>query len=103
MVNGAGFAAGKVGLGFALNGAAQYVALAPNLFFNYPTSGSGNGPFSFELWFSTRTGGVILGQQNTTPFTAPDAYIPAIYVGTDGRLYVSMFGIFSLALSAQGP
>src|SRR4051812_40992053 len=66
LVNGAGFAPGKVGLGFSLSGGRDYVALAPNLFFNYPNSGTGNGPFSFELWFSTLTGGVILGQQTTT-------------------------------------
>jgi hypothetical protein len=80
-----------VGLGFSFNGANAHVALTPNLFFNYPTSGAGNGPFSFELWFSTRAGGVILGQQNTAPLTAPNAYVPAIYVGTDGKLYVAMF------------
>ena len=80
----------KWALGFDLNGVNSYVALPPNLF-PYPASGTGNAPFSFELWFSTLTGGVILGQQNTTPFTAPSVYVPAIYVGTDGRLYVAMF------------
>src|SRR3954447_17054366 len=90
LVNGVSFAPGKVGLGFDLNGFDSYVALSPNLF-PYPTSGSGNAPFSFELWFSTLDGGVILGQQNTTPFASPSGYVPALYVGTDGRLYVAMF------------
>ncbi len=61
------------------------------LIFYYPSAGTGNGQFSFEPWFSTLSGGVILGQQDTVPFTTPDAYIPAIYVGTDGRLYAAMF------------
>src|SRR4051794_4534169 len=69
LVNGVGFAPAKVGQGFDLNGFDSYVALSPNLF-PYPTSGTGNAPFSFELWFSTLDGGVILGQQNTTPFGA---------------------------------
>ena len=94
LVNGVSFVPGKVGLGFALSGnpslRSPYVELPANLF-PYPTSGSGNAPFSFELWFSTSTGGVILGQQNAAPFVTPSAYIPAIYVGTDGRLYVTLF------------
>jgi hypothetical protein len=86
-----GFIAGPVGLSFRVGGG-SYVALPPNLF-PYPTSGSGNAPFSFETWFGTFPGGsgVILGQQDTTPFNKPAAYVPAVYVGTDGRLYVSMF------------
>src|SRR4051812_33512883 len=90
LVNGVSFGSGEVGRGFVFNGVNSYVALAPNLF-PYPTSGSGNAPFSFELWFSTLNGGVILGQQNTPPSAGPSAYVPAIYVGTDGRLYVAMF------------
>ena len=89
-MNGAFVGPGKVGLGFSLFGEGDFVALPPNLF-PYPTSGSGNVPFSFETWFVTAVGGVILGQQNTTPFTTPSAYVPAVYVGTDGKLYVSMF------------
>ena len=54
----------------------------------------GNGPFSFETWFQTvgGNGGVILGQQPTAPYaTSPGASSPAVYVGTDGNLYVEMF------------
>lgn len=90
LVNGASFAPGEVGLGFALSGGSDYVALPQNLF-PYPTSGSGTKPFSFEVWFSTTAGGVILGQQTTVPFTAPSAYMPALYVGTDGKLYAALF------------
>jgi hypothetical protein len=89
-VNGVGFAPGKVGLGFNLNGGNSFVALPTNLF-PYPTSGNGHTPFSFEVWFSTSASGVILGQQSTVPFTTPSTYVPAMYVGTDGKLYVAMF------------
>jgi Concanavalin A-like lectin/glucanases superfamily/Immunoglobulin I-set domain/Immunoglobulin domain len=89
-MNDAWVVAGEVGYGFDLLGNGGYIALPPNLF-PYPTSGSGNTPFSFETWFSTGVGGVILGQQDTTPFNKPNAYVPAVYVGTDGYLYVSMF------------
>ena len=91
LVNGAGFAPGKVGSGFGLRGGTDYVALPQNVF-PYPTSGSGTAPFSFEVWFSTTNGGVILGQQNTVPYIAgPGAYVPALYVGTDGKLYAALF------------
>ena len=93
LVGAVGFGTGKVGVGFSFNqpGANGFVQLPANLF-PYPTSGNtGNAAFSFETWFSTQFGGVILGQQNTTPLTTPSAYVPALYVGTDGRLYVAMF------------
>jgi hypothetical protein len=89
LVGPVGFVAGKVGLGFSVAGG-SYVAL-PNNLFPYPTSGTGNTPFSFETWFATRGSGVILGQQDTSPFNTPNGYIPAVYVGTDGKLYVAMF------------
>jgi hypothetical protein len=88
LVNGASFAAGEVGLGFSLSGGGDYVALPQNIF-PYPTSGSGTKPFTFEVWFSTTTGGVILGQQSASSPTG--AYVPALYVGTDGLLYAALF------------
>jgi Concanavalin A-like lectin/glucanases superfamily len=44
---------------------------------------------TIELQFETTSGGVILGYQNTSPgpSTAPCCYVPALYVGTDGRLH----------------
>jgi hypothetical protein len=87
---GATYVAGKVGQAFSFDGVNSYVQLPLNLF-PYPTSGTGNAPFSFELWFATSAGGVILGQQNTAPFTPPTGAIPAVYIGTDGKLYSQMF------------
>ena len=43
---------------------------------------------TLEAWFRTTTGGVILGDQTTAPWTStPDEYVPELYVGTDGKLY----------------
>lgn len=88
------FTQGQVGQAFAFNGSNGYVALPDNLF-PFPTTAFNSGtPFSFELWFKTATSGVILGQQDGTvaPYAAnPIGYVPAIYVGTDGKLRVEMF------------
>ena len=42
--------------------------------------------FSFDTWFRTSSSGPILGQ-----FGNNSGFVPAIYIGTDGRLNVSMF------------
>ena len=90
--NGAGFASGEVGQAFSLNGVDQFVGLPGNLI-SYPTTGvSSTQPISVDAWFSTTTGGVILGQQGlATPPTVPAGAVPAIYVGTDGFLYAELF------------
>jgi hypothetical protein len=84
-------AEGQVGQAFKFNGTNGYVALPDNLF-DFPTAGSATNPFSFELWFkSAASGGVILGQQDVAPYNTPAGNVPAIYVGTDGKLRVEMF------------
>ena len=43
---------------------------------------------TIEASFQTTSGGVIIGNQTTDTSTIPSGgYIPALYVGTDGRLY----------------
>jgi hypothetical protein len=84
--NGVGFTSALVGEGFVFNGGTAYVQLPQNLF-PFPNAT----PFSFELWFETTAGGVILGQQNSAPLTTPTGWVPAIYVGTDGKLHVQTF------------
>jgi hypothetical protein len=95
VVNGTvGYAAGQVGQAFSFNGNNGYVALPDNLF-PIPTflgRSGGSRPFSFDLWFKTASGGVILGQQNGAVYTDPAGWINAIYVGTDGKLRAHMFG-----------
>jgi len=75
-------------LNFAGNGA--YVSLPAELF-DFPTSGTTNRPFTFECWFKTASAGVILGQQAGTTLDPSGGYVPAIYLGTDGKLRVEMF------------
>jgi hypothetical protein len=90
--NGASFAPGKVGQAFSLNGINQFVTLPTNVI-PYPALGStSNQALSVDAWFQTNTGGVILGQQGiASPPAAPSGAVPAIYVGTDGFLYVELF------------
>jgi hypothetical protein len=88
------FAQGQVGQAFAFAGSNGYVALPDNIFPVPTTAINSPTPFSFELWFKTAASGVILGQQEGTvaPYAAtPVGHVPAIYVGTDGRLRVQMF------------
>ena len=86
------YTTGLVGKAFLFSGNNGYVALQDNAF-PFPTryDGTGKRPFSVELWFKTASGGVILGQQTSTPYGSPTGWVNAIYVGTDGKLRASMF------------
>ncbi len=86
------FVNAEVGKGFAFTGSGDdYVYLPPNLF-PYPTQGPGTAPFSFELWFKTTAGGVILGQQDSAPFAPPAlGSVPAMFVATNGTLQAAFF------------
>jgi hypothetical protein len=88
------------GRGAEFPGGNGYVALPDNLF-PYPASGTGNDPFTFEVWFQTSSPGAILGQQAGLPYQGTAGYIPALYVGLDGRLRAKFFyGLPSLASPA---
>jgi hypothetical protein len=91
-VGGVTFVPGEVEDALSFDGATGFVQLPTNLF-AFPFSGTGSRPFSFELWFRTTAGGVILGQEQDTsvPFQTPLNYVPAIYIGTDGKLRTAMF------------
>jgi hypothetical protein len=91
VVGGVTYAAGEVGQAFSFDGSTGYVQLPAN-FLLYPISGTATPPLSFETWFRTSAGGVILGQQPSPAFGAiSGGWIPAVYVGTDGHLYAQMF------------
>jgi hypothetical protein len=47
---------------------------------------SSNNKITVELWFSTVSGGAILGYQNSVYPVLPSSYVPAIYVGLDGKV-----------------
>jgi len=85
------FTNGMVGQGFFISGGGNDLVELPINVFPQPAEGTGNTPFSFEVWFKTAKWGVILGQQDAVPFTNSTGYVPALYVGTNGHLYASMF------------
>lgn len=81
----ASFAAGFVGQAFKFDGTNGFIALPDNFF---PNTGS---PFTFDIWFKTSNGGVILGQQSGPPYAIPNHWVPGLYVGTDGKVRAEMF------------
>jgi hypothetical protein len=85
-VGGVTYVAGKVGEAFSFNGTTGVVDL-PNNILPVPTSGTSTTPFSFDTWFKTTTGGVILGQAG---LGSAGGYVPSVYVGTDGKLYAEL-------------
>jgi hypothetical protein len=89
-VNNPTFGPGKNGQGWVFDGSDDYVKLPENLF-PFPTSGNGNRPFSFELWFKTNGSGMILGQQASQALVSPGGWVPALYVGNDGMLRSQLF------------
>jgi hypothetical protein len=86
------FVPGMVGQAFRFTGANGCVILPPEIF-PFPGTGTGHVPFTFEAWFQTTSasGGVILGQQDGTPYGSAFGAVPAIYVSTTGLLQVEMF------------
>lgn len=98
------YAPGLVGQAFSFNGTDGYVALPDNVF-PIPTTGTGTTPFSFELWFKVASGGggVILSQQESSPYGTAGGYVPAIYIGTDRRLRASLFWRNSTTPAASFP
>lgn len=81
--------AGRSGSAARFDGIDDYVKLPDNLF---PFASSANLPLSFEAFFKTTSGGVILGQQVSEAFVDDNnGWVPAVYVGTNGKLHVVMF------------
>jgi len=85
------------GTGFLFTSASsQYVTLAASAFGSYPTGGSSNTyDLTFSVWFkasSRSTANPILGMDNNVaPSSSPSGYVPAIYIGVDHKIHVSMF------------
>jgi hypothetical protein len=62
---------------------------------------SGATNLTVDVAFHTTAGGVILGYQNRPLGVTPDQYMPALYVGTDGRVYAQIFdGSFRTLVSS---
>jgi hypothetical protein len=66
-----------------------FVANNPVILPNGVINGAAN--LSVDLTFQTTSGGVLLGYQDQPLGTAPSQYVPALYVGVDGRLYAELY------------
>ena len=104
IIDGVTFTLGEVGGAFVFSGGGDDYVRLPSNMFPVPTDGvDGNTPFTFELWFRTTASGVILGQQDVEPFElTPGGNVPALYVGTNGQLYASLFWSSGDQLSSPG-
>ncbi|HVV73216.1 MAG TPA: LamG domain-containing protein, partial [Verrucomicrobiae bacterium] len=104
LIGGVQFTNGEVGTAFLFSGSGDdYIGLPLNLF-PMPATGEGHSPFSFEFWFQTTASGVILGQQDLPPFNSDlGGSVPAIYIGTNGLLYVEMFWSEAPQLLSSAP
>ncbi len=92
MIDGITFTNAEVGKGIVFSGTGDDYIRLPNNLFPVPADGTANVAFSFELWFRTVSGGVILGQQDSEPFEPPaSGSVPALYVGTNGLLHAALF------------
>lgn len=83
------------GTSVGFNGLNQYVNLPEAAFGSYPNSGSTTSyALTFAVWFRTSGHGVILGQTGNTTLPGgaePNGWLPAVYVGIDGRVRSSLF------------
>jgi hypothetical protein len=76
----------------------NYVSLPNDLVRGYESAET------VEAWFQTTTGGVILGYQTSDPSSYPyNGYVPALYVGTDGRLYGELWNGGINQATSNGP
>jgi RHS repeat-associated protein len=101
-----GLVAGEAKTAMSFDGSTSYVRAPSAAFGGYPTSGSTNNyNLSFEAWFKTTSGGVILGQTDgTVPSGTPAGFVPALYVDTTGALRESLLYHGSFAQNvAAGP
>jgi PKD repeat protein len=73
----------------------DYVSLPSAPFGNYPTAGATTQyALTFSAWFKTSAAGVILGQTDSSGVpggASPGGWVPAIYIGTSGRVFSSLF------------
>jgi YD repeat-containing protein len=101
-----GLVAGEAKTAMSFDGSTGYVRALSAAFGGYPASGSTNNyNLSFEAWFKTTSGGVILGQTDgTVPSGTPAGFVPALYVDTTGALRESLLYHGSFAQNvAAGP
>lgn len=83
---------GLISTALSFNGTNQYIVL-PNIGNSQPTSGNTSSyALTFSCWFNTTVGGPLFGNTDgATPTSSPGGYVPAVYIGLDGKIYSSMF------------
>lgn len=88
---------GPTGAGF--NGTSSYLSLPTGAF------DDGGGTATVALWFKTKTpGGVLFSYQSGPIGTAlTSGYVPALYVGTDGKLYGEFWDGISTPTVSMNP
>jgi hypothetical protein len=69
----------------------SFVRLPENLGGYVGTNYQNSEPRTFEAWFQTTSGGVILGNQNSDPPSIPTYGSAQLYVGSDGKLHEGGF------------
>ncbi len=73
------------GNSYYFGGAGDLINLPDSLIYNHTK-------LSLGLWFKTTDGGVMFGYQSTDyPFFPPPQYVPALYVGVDGKAYAEFW------------
>ncbi|QQR64991.1 hypothetical protein IPH92_00195 [Candidatus Kaiserbacteria bacterium] len=72
------------GKAISLNGTTDYVAI-PNLIQTHRSD------ITIATWFKTTTTGVIAGYQAGMVGSGPSSYVPAIYIGTDNKIYAQLW------------
>jgi RHS repeat-associated protein len=80
------------------NGTSSYVTLPANT-----VSGPAGSPQSVGMWFKTSSTNGILFSYSSAPVTsttATTAYMPALYVGNDGKLQAEFYGSGQIASTA---
>jgi RHS repeat-associated protein len=90
----AGLVGGDADTATSFDGSTAYALLPSAPFGSYPTSGSTTAyTLTFEAWFETTTGGVILGQTNAgaVPPSTPSGWVPSVYVDSTGALHENLF------------
>ncbi|MGA2434601.1 MAG: DUF2341 domain-containing protein [Bryobacteraceae bacterium] len=93
-VNNATPTLGEIDGAASFDGSSSFISLpdaAFNYSFNSPTTAYN---LSFDTWFNTSYGGVILGQQggsDTLPFGWSSSFVPALLVDASGYLRASFF------------
>lgn len=87
---------------FDFDGVDDYLALPDSVFGAYPNPAAS---LSIEVWFKTSSSGVIFSQTDagaTPGGAAPvNGQVPALYVGSDGKLYASTFWHNSVTLVTE--